>query len=178
MTPDPAQVDRLLAETVWLRRLARSLVAGRDTADDVVQETLLRACQSPLHAVQNLRGWLGVVAASVARRFARTERRLGRRLQALPAPAPAPSAAEVVARTALQRDVMDAALRLREPYRSAVLLRFQGELGYAAIAARLDVPIETVRTRIKRALQMLREDLDARHGDTKAWALPMLGAGW
>ncbi|HEX5054436.1 MAG TPA: hypothetical protein VFZ65_21840, partial [Planctomycetota bacterium] len=46
------------------------------------------------------------------------------------------------------------------------------------IAARLDVPIETVRTRIKRALQMLREDLDARHGDTKAWALPMLGAGW
>src|SRR5262245_48825367 len=153
----PAEIDRLLAETTWLQTLARSLVAGRDTADDVVQETLLRAFRRPLQSVQNLRGWLAVVAASVARRFARAERRHSRRLAALPERDHESAAAEIVMRTAMQRDVMDAALRLREPYRTAVLLRFQGELGYAAIAARLDVPIETVRTRIKRGLQLLRE---------------------
>ena len=174
----PAEIERLLAETTWLQALARSLVAGRDTADDVVQETMLRACRRPLQSVQNLRGWLAVVAASVARRFARTELRHSRRLAALPERDHESAAAEIVMRTAMQRDVMDAALRLREPYRTAVLLRFQGELGYAAIAARLDVPIETVRTRIKRGLQLLREELDGKHGETKAWAQPLLGAGW
>lgn len=178
MTPSTEDTERLLAETGWLRDLARCLVAGKDLADDVAQETLLRAWRRPAGSVQNLRGWLAAVAQSVARRFARTEQRQRRRLQALGPRDHEVSAAEVCERTQRQRDVMDAALRLAEPGRSAVLLRFQGGLSYAEIAQRLGVPIETVRTRIKRGLAQLRGELDGRHGGTQAWALPVLGIGW
>src|SRR5688572_3918116 len=140
-------VDRLLAETRWLRRLARSLMRGDDVADDVVQETLLRACAAPLPAVHNLRGWLATVAAGVAARFARTEQRRARRHAALPAPDGPRDVAEAVARTEAQRRVMAALLTLPAAYRDVLLLRFQSEFGYAAIAARLGVPLETVRTR-------------------------------
>ncbi|MFY9345535.1 MAG: hypothetical protein WAT39_23800, partial [Planctomycetota bacterium] len=37
------------------------------------------------------------------------------------------------------------------------------------------VPLETVRTRLRRGLQQLRDDLDRRHGSSRGWALPLLG---
>jgi RNA polymerase sigma-70 factor (ECF subfamily) len=178
VTPHPDQTERLLAETGWVHQLARSLVAGQDRAEDVAQETLLRALSRPLGPVENLRAWLAAVARSIVFRRHRDERRRERALSRLPERDPEPSAADVLARTAMQRDVMDAALGLPEPYRTVVLLRFQGELGYAEIAQQLGVPLETVRTRIKRGLQQLRERLDAQHGSTRAWALPLLGGSW
>jgi hypothetical protein len=39
------------------------------------------------------------------------------------------------------------------------------------VAARLAIPVETVRTRTRRALERLRADLDRRHGDRRAWVL-------
>lgn len=178
MTPVPDDTERLLAETGWVHDLARRLVAGGDRADDVAQETLVRALRRPLGPIDNLRGWLAAVAQSVARRFHRDDQRRARAFAQLPERGPAESAAAVFERTQRQRDVMTAVLALAEPYRSAVLLRFQAGLGYAAIAAQLGVPIETVRTRIKRGLQQLRERLDAQHGSTAAWAGPILGVGW
>ena len=178
MTPVPDDTERLLAETGWVHDLARRLVAGDDRAGDVAQETLVRALRRPLGPIDNLRGWLAAVAQSVARRFHRDDRRRARAFAQLPERGPAESAAAVFERTQRQRDVMTAVLALAEPYRSAVLLRFQAGLGYAAIAAQLAVPIETVRTRIKRGLQQLRERLDAQHGETLAWAGPILGLGW
>lgn len=180
MTPVPDDTERLLAETGWVHDLARRLVASgdRDRASDVAQETLVRALRRPLGPIDNLRGWLAAVAQSVARRFHRDDRRRARAFAQLPERGPAESAAAVFERTQRQRDVMTAVLALAEPYRSAVLLRFQAGLGYAAIAAQLGVPVETVRTRIKRGLQQLRERLDAQHGSTAAWAGPILGMGW
>jgi RNA polymerase sigma factor (sigma-70 family) len=178
VSPHPDQTERLLAETGWVHQLARSLVAGQDRAEDVAQETLLRALSRPLGPVENLRAWLAAVARSIVFRRHRDERRRERLLARLPGRDPEPSAADVLARTSMQRDVMDAALGLPEPYRSVVLLRFQGELGYAEIAQQLGVPLETVRTRIKRGLQQLRDRLDAQHGSTRAWALPLFGGSW
>ena len=179
MRHDPDSTERLLAETDWLKHLARCLTAGRDTADDIVQETMLRACAAPLASIQNMRAWLAVVAANVARRFARQanrqqhhHRRRGDQHD------PEPSVADAVLRTEAQRRVMTALLTLAEPYRTVLLLRFQAELGYAAIAARLGIPIETVRTQIKRGLQQLRRDLDAGHGGRAAWAGPLATASW
>jgi RNA polymerase sigma factor (sigma-70 family) len=178
MRHDPDSTTRLLAETAWLRRLARCLTAGRDTADDIVQETLLRACAAPLASIHNLRAWLAVVAANTARRFARQANRQQHHHRHAPERAPEPSVAEAVLRTEAQRRVMTALLALAEPYRTVLLLRFQAELGYAAIAARLGIPIETVRTQIKRGLQQLRRDLDAGPGGRAAWAGPLATASW
>ncbi len=70
-------------------------------------------------------------------------------------------------------------LALREPYRGTVLLRYFDGLDPCEIAARTSVPVETVRTRLKRAAAQLREAMDARHGGSRgAWAVVLVGPGW
>jgi RNA polymerase sigma-70 factor (ECF subfamily) len=176
--PDVATTEAhneiLLADTAWLHALTRSMVADADLAADVAQETLLAACRQRL-AIRHLRPWLASVAANFARRFARGERRRRRHEQAVPPREPAPPTDEVVARAGMHRDVVDAVLRLGEPYRATLLLRFQEQQSCEQIAARMRVPVETVRTRVKRGLALLRAAMDARHGDRRAWALPILG---
>jgi len=56
-----------------------------------------------------------------------------------------------------------------------MLLRFFGNLPPRDVARRLQVPVETVRTRIKRALAMLRARLDSLHGgDRRAWCVMLV----
>jgi RNA polymerase sigma-70 factor (ECF subfamily) len=177
MTTTLPDVDRLLAEMEWLDRLARSLVRGRDAADDIVQETLVRALAAPWASLRDLRGWLAMVAHRVARRRWRTDAREARRRAAWSPPEGEPDVTAAMARAEAQERVLAALRRLPEPYRVVLLLRFESGHSYSAIAVALAVPIETVRTRIKRGLHQLRDDLDARAGGRAAWALPLLGPG-
>src|SRR4029079_7992730 len=79
-------------------------------------------------------------------------------------------------RLALQRQIAEALLTLREPYRSAVVMRYVQGLAAREIAARLDVTPEAVRTRISRGLDLLRERLDREHdGDRSAWSVTLAG---
>ena len=39
-----------------------------------------------------------------------------------------------------------------------------------SVAAQLDLPVETVRTRTRRACELLRTKLDRRYGDRSTWA--------
>jgi hypothetical protein len=86
----------------------------------------------------------------------------------------------LVQRETLRR-VFDAVLALEQPYQETVLLRYYQGLTPGEIAARTDVPIATVRGRLQRALEQLRERLDrASGGDRDAWSrclVPLLEAG-
>ena len=174
MTEDEGN-QLLLSHTAWVQALARSLVAQRDLAADVAQETMLVAWRRGLEGVLDVRAWLAQILRRLASRRAQGEQTRHRREQSLLPSDPAPSTAELVAKASMQREVVDAVLRLDEPYRTAVLLRFLEERSYQEIAAATAAPLETVRTRIKRGLQQLRQDLDRRHGAARAWALPILG---
>src|SRR5690606_32171457 len=79
----------------------------------------------------------------------------------------------ILARVEMQQHVASAVLALDEPYRTAVLLRYWEELPPRSIAARLGLPTETVRTRLKRGLSQLRARLDERYGARAPWLLPM-----
>ena len=69
-----------------------------------------------------------------------------------------------------QRLVAEAVARLDEPYRSTVLLCYAQEIPPRKIARRQAIPAGTVRWRLKRGLERLREDLDQRSGrDRDAW---------
>jgi protocatechuate 3,4-dioxygenase beta subunit len=70
--------------------------------------------------------------------------------------------------------VVDAVLLLHEPYRTTVVLRFYEDLEPAEIARRLGINGATVRTRLKRGLDMLRARLDRDAGDRRAWCLALL----
>ena len=170
----PPALDAALAHTGFVQGLARALLGADSAVDDVVQETWLAAARSGPDDPARMKGWLGGVvrrlSAGVYRKRA-TERRLAPGVTVKP---DAPSTQEVVAREEMRREVVEGMLQLREPYRSALLLRYYEDLPPRAVAARLGIPVETARTRIKRGLEKLRRELDDRPGGRAAW-MPAVG---
>ncbi len=168
--------EALLAETDWMRRLARALVRDVDAADDLVQDTVLAALRAQPELDRGLRPWL----ARVLRNFARERVRSGARRTAREAvhsapDAELPEASELAARVELQQLVVRLVLELDEPLRRTVLLRYFEGLEPAQIAASTGAPDGTVRWRLKRALDDVRERLDERHGGNRdAWTSALL----
>lgn len=167
--------EALLAESDWVRRLARRLVHDRTLADDLAQETWARALEGGPRGGWPLRSWLGGVLRNLARAERRERARREARERAAARPEALPSAAEALERIETQRDVVEAVLALEEPYRSTIVLRFHENLPPRRIAARTGVPVATVKTRLARGLAQLRSKLDSRHGsDGSSWALALL----
>ncbi len=151
--------ELLLAQVVWVRRLAGRLCADDADAEDVAQQTLLTAWPRAPREAARVRGWLAAIARSVVRRRMRSDDRRAARERKAAVDESLPSSVELIARAELQRAVVDAVLALAEPYRSTVLLRFFEERSADEIARRSGEPVETVRTRLKRGLAQLRERL-------------------
>jgi len=171
----PIAMERLLAERAWVEALARRLVVDDATADDVVQQTWIAALERPPRDAGALRGWLSRVVRNAAGESRRRASRRARWEAMAPARAASPSPADVVAKADAHKRLVDSVMSLDEPYRSAVLLRFFEGLSTDEVARRCGVPFETARTRIKRALAMLRARLDREHGaDGASWALALL----
>ncbi len=53
--------------------------------------------------------------------------------------------------------LLNAMQNLDEKYRAALLLRYQDELSYEEVAEALSLPLNTIRTRLRRGLEKLRE---------------------
>lgn len=175
----PGNVESLLAEREWVRALARSLVSDPGRADDVEQQTWLAATEHPPGDGSQPRAWLGTVLRNFVRRAGRGEGRRRLREVAAARPEAMPSAADMIARAEAHRRVVEAVMSLAEPYRSTVLARFFDDLPPREIARRMEVPVETVRTRLKRGLAQLRERLDAEYGsDGKAWGIALVSLAW
>jgi RNA polymerase sigma factor (sigma-70 family) len=171
--------EDLLRHAQWVRRVAAHLVVDAARADDLAQQTLLTALAQPPDDGAHPRAWLGSVARSLARRMRRSEERRARHESAAASPATGPSVHKVVVQAQTQRDVVDAVLALAEPCRTVLLLRFFENRPPRAIARELGLPVETVKTRLKRALELLRAEYVARRGDVKGaageWAVALVG---
>ncbi len=157
----------LLDQISWIRRLARELVADRELAEDLVQETCAVALEHAPREPGKLRQWLAQVLRNALRQHARAQGRRAARDAAAARPEAVEPAAELVERALLQRELVNAVLELDEPYRSTVLLRYFDELPPREIAERTGTPLATVQSRLQRALAKLRERLDGRE---RAWA--------
>ncbi|MBK6939598.1 MAG: sigma-70 family RNA polymerase sigma factor [Planctomycetes bacterium] len=181
MSPAPVDPQSLLEHGAFVRALVRSLIADEHRAADVEQQTWLAALRRPPRRVDRARAFLAIIAKNFARRAHRDERRREERVRdCAEFDDVAPSPDEVLELEARRKHVIDAVLQLEPPYRSVVLLRYVSDLSPAEIAARLDEPLETVKTRLKRALAMLRARFDAEHaGDRSAWCAVFAPlAGW
>jgi len=154
-------------------------VRDYDRADDVVQETCLKALTGSVKPRRDLAACLGGVVRNVAYKLHRGEGRRGKRERAAARPEALPSTSDMVARLEEQRRVLACVHALEEPYRSAILLRYFESRSPKEIAHRLDLSVHTVKTRLKRALHQLRIAMDARHGGSRrAWLgtlLPVAG---
>ncbi|MFY9344974.1 MAG: sigma-70 family RNA polymerase sigma factor, partial [Planctomycetota bacterium] len=112
--------------------------------------------------------WLRAVVRSCAHDLWRTEHRRRRREQHA-ARAEAGEGRDAAEQLELQEDIVAAVRSLDEPYRTAVWLRYYEDRTPSAIAESLGEPVKTVKTRLWRALQLLRQKLDRRYGDRRAW---------
>ncbi len=164
----------LLAERIWLRRLAISLTHDEAAADDLAQETLLAAVRKSPAVVRRPRAWLGTVARRLWWNRQRGEARRRHHEDGATPQGRVEPTDRVVARAELLECLGQMVLALPDPYRVTLLLRFLEGRTHAEIAKRLDVPVETVRTRARRGLQLLRDELDSQHGDRRAWQAVLL----
>ncbi len=181
--PMPPDVDRLLANAGWVKALAFRLVSDEAAADDLAQETWLRALERPPRdaaTVRSLRAWLARVVARFALQRRRHDAAAERREHAAAVSEAQPDVADVVAHAELHRRIVDSVLALDEPYRATLLLRFFEDETPARIATRMGVPSKTVHTRLRRGLERLRARFEVERrpgGELHAWiasALPPL----
>lgn len=168
------QRRKLLCHLDWLRTLARSLVRGEQDAEDIAQEaTAIALARPPAHRGA-LRVWLTRVLTNLARQCHRSEKARRARERAVPVGDAPDDPADLCARAEQQRRLAGMVLELREPYRTAILLRYFEGLPPVEIAGRLGVPASTVRTRISRGLGLLRGKLDVEFGGGRHLWGPLL----
>lgn len=168
-TPSPSG-EGLLQHRGWVRSVARSMVGDGPLADDVEQETWLVALRVDPAQVTTPRAWLAGVVRNVVRGLRRTEHRRRRRELARPGRESSPSAAELAAACEARAALRDALDALPVQQREVLLLRHVEGLPPRRIAARLDVPVRTVHSRLRRARQALRGRLHARGERSAVWA--------
>ena len=145
-----------------LRRYARVLTGDTWAADDLVQDTLERACSKwrLWAAGSDLRAWLFTVMHNLFASQMRRATRQGRGstvdiddvAHELVAPDVNPGAA---------LDLQRCLLRLPQDQRAVLLLVSLEDMSYAEVARITGVPIGTVMSRLSRARSRLQELLDA-----------------
>ena len=170
-TPDPFE-EEALAQTDALYRVALRLTRNPAEADDLVQETYLKAFRSAgrFERGTNLRAWLFTILMNTHRNSRRDAARdpievdseLVEQAQAMPGRAATPE--DLLIDATMDVDVKAALDALPETFRAAVWLRDVEEFSYAEIARMLDVPAGTVMSRISRGRKLLYEQLVATRG--------------
>jgi RNA polymerase sigma-70 factor, ECF subfamily len=169
----PASSDRFeeeaLAQADALYRAARRLTRNPAEAEDLVQETYLKAFRSAASFERgtNLRAWLFTILMNTYRNSRRDAARdpvdvdseAVETAQALAAAAATPE--ELLLKTTLDADLQAALDALPEAFRAVVWLRDVEEFSYAEIARMLDIPPGTVMSRISRGRRLLYQQLVA-----------------
>jgi RNA polymerase sigma-70 factor (ECF subfamily) len=172
----PVHARALLEHQEFVRSLAKSLLKDEHAAQDVAQETLLTLLTHPPRTLDSMRGWLAQVTRNRARSIARRDMRRVQRETLAARDEADESETKMHERLALQHQVVEAVLALREPYKSVVVLAYYEGLSPTEIAKRRDIPAGTVRAQLSRALQILREKLDAEcEGGRSAWSIGLAG---
>jgi RNA polymerase sigma factor (sigma-70 family) len=140
--------------------IAQAILRDREAAADAVQDAFLRISQRAVQfdpARGEAAAWLGAIARHAALDLAR------KRGRELPTDDPGlgdgvvePDALERVAASVEGRRLRDCLAALDEKNRRGILLAFVHGLSHAQVAARLDLPLGTVKAWIRRGLLQLR----------------------
>ncbi|WP_019929294.1 RNA polymerase sigma factor SigE [Nocardia sp. BMG111209] len=169
MMPSWDDLVREHADRVY--RLAYRLTGDPQDAEDLTQETFIRVFRS-LQSYQagTFEGWLHRITTNLFLDMVRRRNRI--RMEALPddydrVPAEGPGPEQVYHDARLDPDLQSALDSLAPEFRAAVVLCDIEGLSYEEIGATLGVKLGTVRSRIHRGRQALREYL--AHNGSQQW---------
>ncbi len=150
----------VLAHQEAVFRLSYLLLGDPDDAEDIAQETFLRAWKhlKRFDPTRPLRPWLLSIASNLA---SNRRRSAGRYVSALMRafrnePASSASIEEKSARQMEASDLWKAVQNLSMPDQQVIYLRYFLELSVAETAQALNIPEGTVKSRLNRALERLR----------------------
>jgi len=172
-------LDRLFREyhQPLVRYLTRRL-GDRDWAEEVVQETFLRAARQD--TIVSERAWLFAVATNLVRDEARKDARRRRHLELLREQAkadeivePEPLTIERAEEAAMARRALE---MLTERDREALLMREEG-LDYTEIAGALELSVASVGTTLARARRRLVEAYESLQRPESAPAVAAAARG-
>jgi RNA polymerase sigma-70 factor, ECF subfamily len=159
----------VFVNTAALLRTATRMCGKTAEADDVVQETLLRAWKywDGFEPGTNCRAWLFRIMINV----------INRRRETLESASEHVSVDEPEMSNVLrfeprleldEHGVLTALERLPSEYRDIILLVLVEEFSYKETATLLNVPMGTVMSRLHRARQMMKKMLKSSPGETAA----------
>ncbi|HEX2365645.1 MAG TPA: RNA polymerase sigma factor [Bradyrhizobium sp.] len=171
-----------------LYRLARGILRNDGEAEDVVQETYVRAFThlKDFRGDSSLSTWLSRIAMNEALGRLRRQRP-GVELSSLPQGVleaqiiqfPLMSAADDPEKSMAQREiqhVVEGAIdELPEPFRIVFITRVLEGMNVEETAEILDLKPETVKTRLHRARAMLRDNVERKIGPVVMEAFPFAG---
>ena len=189
LSRDEAAVRAIIkANNRRLYRLARGILRNDSEAEDVVQETYVRAFThlAEFRGDSGLSTWLSRIAMNEALGRLR-RRRPGVELSSLPPGTleaqiiqfPLLSATDDPERTMAQREiqhVVEGAIdELPEPFRMVFITRVVEGMNVEETADILGLKPETVKTRLHRARTMLRDNVERKIGPVVMDAFPFAG---
>ena len=172
-------VHALVAHTTFVRSVARAILRDADLADDVVQDTMVAAIEGGHRRRGAMRSWLGGIARKRAIDTIRSRQAARRREARAARSERAPSLEGLADLAEAGRCLTKALLTLPEHYRAILLLRYYEDLPPRHVSERLGVPVETVRTRTRRGLALLRDEFERVQGqDRKRTRAVLSGLAW
>ena len=180
--------DIIKANNRRLYRLARGILRNDGEAEDVVQETYVRAFThlTDFRGESSLSTWLSRIAINEALGRLRRQRP-SVEISSLPQGAleaqiiqfPLSSAADDPEKSMAQREiqhVVEGAIdELPEPFRLVFMTRVVEGMNVEETAEILDLKPETVKTRLHRARAMLRDNVEKKIGPVVMEAFPFAG---
>ncbi|HVO16618.1 MAG TPA: RNA polymerase sigma factor [Alphaproteobacteria bacterium] len=164
----------IVNEIPRLRRYARFLLRNPQAADDLVQDTLVRAVAAvdSWQPDSNMRAWLFTIMKNVMRndfrRAKNADIHVGEEIDNHPATAVDGNQESRVALADMQRALND----LPSEFKQVVLLCAVEGFQYEEVAAILNIPVGTVRSRLSRGRAALRVLLSGGRGEEEPTALP------
>lgn len=149
--------------------VAQQIVKKPEDAEDVVQDSLLRAFESlpQLTDLNRFGAWLHSITRNRALRFYKNTRRYEPQEDMEPylhrnADMSATDPARIVERELTQQAIRDAVQELPEEFRIVIELYYWAEMPQKRIAEFLSIPLTTVKWRLRRAKDRLKAVLAER----------------
>ena len=189
---DPAALRHIMEQNNRrLYRIARSVLGDDNEAEDVVQDTYMRAFThlDGFRGEARLGTWLTRIALNEALGRLRTRRisvdlnqldtineQGASRVIYLPTTRQEADPEAAAARAEVRRLIERAVDQLPDPFRIVFVLRDIEEMSIEATACQLGLRPETVKTRLHRARRLLRQNLDKTLSSALADTFPFAGA--
>ncbi len=151
-----------------IRAIVSDLIHDEGLEDEVTQEVLIAAWRHPPWGGRSPRSWIRRVTRNFLLQRLRERESRRRREAAASVPDRTEATVDLLEAQELRKRVGQECLRLEEPYRATLILRYVEGKSARDIAGSQGIAVETVRWRTRKAIGILRNRLGLRDPKERA----------